>query len=203
MAERELRFPLIDGVHYGGDQNWYRHWLMRMGGCSTTAACEACICLARERSDMRSLYPGDPTCVSKDDFIRFADLVFPHVHPDVGGLTDIGRFAAMLKGYAACCGADVEVDTLSGDAPLAEAEQFIRAAIDDGRPVSYLMLRHQDRRFDDFEWHWFSVTGYEETAAGMLLTAGTYGRRHRLELAPAWNTGFVWKGGLAAARGAA
>lgn len=200
MSGRELNFPRVDGIYYGGDQNWYRHWLMRLGGCSTTTACEACICLARQRSDMRKLYPGDPACVSREAFCRFADSMFAHVHPGIGGLTDVDRYAAMLRGYTACCGVAAVVDTLRGDAPLAEAERFIREAVDDGRPVAYLMLRHRDVRFDEFEWHWFSVTGYTETPGGLRLTAGTYGKRYELDLTSAWDTGFAWKGGLAALR---
>lgn len=151
---------------------------------------------------MRSLYPGNPDCISKQEFSAFADLMFPYVHPGIGGLTDVNLYAQMLRGYASSCGADAVVDTLSGEAPAKEAEQFIRAAVDGGRPVSYLMLRHKNPRFDDFEWHWFSVTGYRQTPAGLTVSAGTYGKRYELPLEEAWQTGFVWKGGLAALRAA-
>ena len=33
------------------------------------------------------------------------------------------------------------------------AEKSIRDNIDKGMPAAYLMLKHQDKRFDFFEWH--------------------------------------------------
>lgn len=200
--ERELDFPRIDGRYYGGDQNWYRHWLMRLGGCSTTTACEACICLARQRSDMGVLYPGNPAEISMEDFRNFAETMFDYVHPGIGGLTDLGRYAAMLRSYAASCGADVAVDTLGGEADPGQAAAFIRSAVDSGRPVAFLLLQHRDPSFGDFSWHWFSVTGYREAPDGFDILAANLGERHVLPLRPLWQSGFAWKGGLASLRAA-
>ncbi|MBD5560922.1 MAG: hypothetical protein HDQ87_11365 [Clostridia bacterium] len=200
MADREVDFPLIGDRYYGGSQDWYRTWMMRLGGCSTTTACELCLCLARSRSDMRLLYPGDLDRISREDFCRFADLMYPYVHPELNGLTDVDRYAMMLKSYAASVGARVETETLRGERPLAEAEKFIRTAVDSGRPVSFLLLRHRNPALDDFEWHWFTVTGYADTQDGLQLSAANYGRRCRLNLALAWDTGYAQKGGLAVLR---
>ena len=198
--EREVDFPRIDGIYYGGDQNWYRHWLMRLGGCSTTTACEACICLARQRADLRPLYPGDPRAVTREEFRCFAETMFPYVHPGIGGLTDPRRYALMLRSYAASCGVSAAADVLEGTAPLEAAEAFIRSAVRDGRPVACLVLRHRDPQMDDFEWHWFSLCGHHGSGLEFQVLAANLGRRHVLPLARLWDTGFAWKGGLVSLR---
>ena len=37
----------------------------------------------------------------------------------------------------------------------------IKKKINEGTPVPYLMLRHKDKKFADFVWHWFLCIGYE------------------------------------------
>lgn len=196
MRGKELDFVTVGGSYYGGDQNWNRRWLMRLGGCSTTTACESCICLAKDHASMRALYPFSLDEISIDDFRDFSEIMFQFVHPGIGGLTDIHRYASMVKSYAQSRGIDVRTRTLSGELPERDAREFIVDAIDDGCPVAYLMLRHRDPRFDELEWHWFSITGYE-AADSFQMIAATYGHRFRLDLSRAWATGYSYKGGLA------
>ena len=97
-----------------------------------------------------------------------------------------------------------------------EAEEAIRASIDRKMPVAMLMLKHRDRRFNFFEWHWFIVNGYDEgtaepgaSGAGepgaaetgepgsrFMIKAATYGKAHWLPLKEFWDTGHKEKGGL-------
>ena len=62
--------------------------------------------------------------------------------------------------------------------------------------MPYLMLKHQDKKFSFFEWHWFLVTGYEERESTLYIKAATYGKEHWLKLEELWNTGFEEKGGV-------
>jgi hypothetical protein len=69
--------------------------------------------------------------------------------------------------------------------------------------VPCLILNHTNPDFEDYEWHWFLLTGYEETAAKFLVKAVTYSAWKWLDLAGLWNTGHTKKGGLILFREAA
>lgn len=58
------------------------------------------------------------------------------------------------------------------------------------------MLRHKDKKFTDFVWHWFLCIGYEETDNNFLITVTTYGEATTFSLNELWNTGYEEKGGL-------
>ena len=200
MEKKELDFFTVEGGFYGGDQNWNRHAFMRLAGCSTTTACEACIHLARTRPDLRNLYPFDPHRITMDNFRDFTELVYPHVHPGPLGLTSIERYGSMFSSYTASRGILMQADLLDGNASSGAARDFIRASIDDGRVTAYLMLRHRDLQFDDFVWHWFTITGYETEGEQFRMIAATFGKRHLLDLDGAWETGFAKRGGLVSLR---
>lgn len=200
MEKREVDFFTVEGGYYGGDQNWNRKAFLRLAGCSTTTACEACIHLARTRTSMRHLYPYDVHHITREDFRDFTEFVFPHVHPGPVGLTSIERYARMFSAYAESRGVKAEADLLPGSCRVEAARDFIRGSIADGRVTAYLMLRHRDLQFDDFVWHWFTITGYEEDQENFTLIAATFGRRHLLDLAGAWETGFTKRGGLVSLR---
>ena len=58
-------------------------------------------------------------------------------------------------------------------------------------------LGHQiDKEFDFFQWHWFLVNGYEETADTFKIKAATYGKAHWMDLGRLWDTGYDHKGGI-------
>lgn len=197
----EIEFITVDGRHYGGDQNWGRRFIMRLGGCSTVTACEIALCLARSGGELRRLYPFDTGNVTRDDFITYCEEVFAFVHPGLRGLTDIRKYADGLARFAGSCGVRLRIRTLDGSCSTQAASEFIRENVDAGLPVAYLMLNHKDPRFEDFEWHWFTVTGYRIVHEDTELKVATYGRSHLLSLNDAWNTGYRWKGGLVAAAG--
>ena len=45
---------------------------------------------------------------------------------------------------------------------MRKRKKEVRKSIDNGMPIAYLMLKHTDKNFEFFEWHWFLVNGYEE-----------------------------------------
>lgn len=198
MAKKELEFITIDGKYYGGDQNWHTHKMMKLGGCSAVTLCEVCIWLAKTNPDMRELYPYDPGYVSKEDFLRFFEIVFRYVHPGIGGLTSVDKFVAMAGRYIETTGVKVRVGVRMGNEPYERAEAFVREAIDNGLPVMYLMLKHADAAFEDYEWHWFTLTGYEEKDGRFNVTFATWGQKHFFDLKKAWDTQKAWRGGMAA-----
>lgn len=200
--KKELNFITIDGKYYGGDQNWHpTHKMMRLGGCSAVCACEVCMYLAKTFPDKRGLYPYDPGNISMKDFLAFFETMFQYIYPGIGGLTSIDKFARMLRRYAQG-ETDVKLnfEQLPGNEPYEKAEQFVRNAIDADLPLMYLLLGHRDRALDEYEWHWFTVTGYEDGEDGFSILFATWGKQHKLGFRRLWETGKHWRGGMVLAR---
>lgn len=194
--KKELDFLKIDGTYYGGDQNWHTHHMMKLGGCSAICACEQCIQAARSFACLRALYPYDPLHVTKENFLRFFETMFQYIHPGIGGLTSIEKFERMFRRYTESAGVAVELEKLDGHADIQEAKKFVKNAIDDGVPVMYLMLKHADPVFDEFEWHWFNLTGYETSEDAMQTTFATWGKKCSFDFVRAWDTGKFFRGGM-------
>ena len=74
---------------------------------------------------------------------------------------------------------ELEFKKLDGHAETGQAKEFVQHAIQSGVPVMYLMLKHTDITFDEYEWHWFNLTGYITCAAEMEVTFATWGKSVR------------------------
>lgn len=194
--KKELDFLKIDDVYYGGDQNWHTRFMMKLGGCSAVCACEQCIQAAKTFPELRGLYPYDPHRVTKEDFLKFFELMFRYIYPGVGGLTSIHKFEKMFGNYIKTTGVNVRLQKLDGHANFEDAKKFVVETIDQGLPVMYLMLKHSDIAFDEFEWHWFNLTGYEICELGIEAIFATWGRRCSFDFEKAWDTRKVKRGGI-------
>jgi len=194
--EKELDFFRIDDAYYGGDQNWHTHHMMKLGGCSAVCACEQCIVLARSFPALRKLYPYDPFHVTREDFLKFFELMFRYIYPGIGGLTSIDKFERMFLRYAQDAGVGLALEKIDGHADISQAKKFVQGAIGNGVPVMYLMLKHFDVAFDEYEWHWFNLTGYESDGEEMNVIFATWGKRCSFDFVRAWNTGKFWRGGM-------
>jgi hypothetical protein len=193
--KKELDFINIEGF-YGGDQNWYKDRFMRMAGCSAVCASEACAYLAGHFPNLRSLYPGDPLDIHKEEFISFMETVFRYVTPGFMGMSSIKRFKRCFLEYASAAGADVRVSMLGGEASADAAKEFARRALNAGYCVLYLLLTHKDKELDEFTWHWFTLTGYETDGETMLVDFATWSNKHTFDLGRLWNTGTLSHGGM-------
>ena len=192
---RELDYIRIEDA-LGGNQEWLPERDMNRGGCGAVTACDLCIYLARQRG-LRSLYPYDADRLTKEDFIGFASIMKPYLSPRSTGIDRLDIYLDGLSGYWRDAGnASLGAAGFPGTAPFEEAEALARAQIDGGMPIPYLLLRHQNKAFEDFEWHWFNLTGYEEREDGLLVDAVTYGEPHWLNFRELWDTGEERRGGM-------
>ncbi len=191
----ELEFINIEG-HYGGDQHWLPTELMRRGGCSTVTAAEICAFLASKDNALRNLYPGDPSAITKNEFVAFCKSMFKFVYPRLGGLTKLSLYTGGFEAYAKTVGIELEFETLTGDLPYEQAAEFLVKAIDDGCCLPCLLLNHHDESLDDIIWHWFTLTGYELHMGELYAIYATYGKRGVVPLRHMWNTERRKKGGM-------
>ena len=91
---RELEHFMI-GSSYGGNQDWFRTFKMRMGGCGAATACDSSIYFARQ-FHLSAVYPYDPAHLTKESYIEFAHKMEQYLWPR---MTGINRLDIYIEGY--------------------------------------------------------------------------------------------------------
>lgn len=191
----ELDYIDLEGA-YGGDQEKFCNLLMKMGGCAAVTACDLCLYLARQVPGASGLYPYDTSKPKWADYEQFGMEMKRHLHPRISGVSKLWMFTEGLGGYLKTRNAAIHWEELPGEAGRDEAEAFIRRHLDMGRPIPYLLLRHQEPEYVDINWHWFTLTGYQGSGEDFQVIYATYGERYRTEFTKLWNTGREEKGGM-------
>jgi len=194
---RELQHFTI-GSSYGGNQNWFRTLMMRMGGCGAETACDSCLYFALHRG-LKELYPFDSDRLTKEDYVAFAHRMERYLWPRMTGIDRLDIYMDGLAGYLRDCGEKrLTMSALDGGEPYERAARTVREQIDAGYPVPMLLLNHRDRAFKDYNWHWFLLNGYDapEGAEDMSVRAVTYSAWRWLDLQRLWDAGFERRGGL-------
>lgn len=197
MRRRELEHFYI-GNSYGGNQGWFRSFMMRIGGCGAETACDSSLYFALNLG-IEGIYPFDVHRLSKRDYVDFAHIMEKYLWPRMSG---IDRTEIFVDGYAKYLrdrGVDsVSMTTLEGTEPYEAAAEAVMRQIDAGYPVPTLILNHRDRKYADYNWHWFLINGYEvsDDQSTVLVKAVTYSSYEWLDLRRLWDTGHIRRGGL-------
>lgn len=193
--KRELRHFNI-GTSYGGNQDWFPTFMMRIGGCGAETACDSSVYFALHRG-LTKIAPENVSALTKDEYIDFAYEMRPYLSPRMSG---IDRLEIYTEGYARYLGDRGETRLtmahLDGTEPYEKAKRAVIRQIDGGYPVPTLVLNHRDKRFKDYVWHWFLINGYNETQSSFEVKAVTYSAYEWLDFSGLWNTGYERRGGL-------
>lgn len=194
--KHELDYFCIEG-RTGGRQAWFWDPIMRLAGCAAIAASDSCISLARGFGLSR-LCPCDAWDLTRRDYMTFAQRMKKgYLSPGWKGISRLELYINGLARYLADVGeARVSMTPLSGNAPVSRAARAIRAQLDRDILVPCLTLRHKDKKLDDYIWHWFLITGYEDRPDGLWVRATTYGGCEWISLERLWDTGYEERGGL-------
>lgn len=197
---RELPHFMI-GDSYGGNQDWFRTLMMRMGGCGAETACDSSIYFALHR-DIPGICPIEPQNLTRESYVDFAHMMEKYLWPRMSGIDCPEIFA---EGYAKYLAnrkvPGLSMDILDGNESYEKAAATVRSQIDAGYPIPTLILMHRNKEFDDYEWHWFLLNGYEipeDPSADdpMRVKAVTYSAYRWLDLKGLWDTGHSKRGGL-------
>ena len=185
------------GSSYGGNQDWFRTFMMRIGGCGAETACDSSLYFAIHR-DIENIYPFDKNDLTKADYVKFAHMMEKYLWPRMSGINRVDIF---IEGYAAYLKdrgiRNIEMEELSGSEPYENAAAAMIRQIDNGYPVPLLILNHRDRSLKDYVWHWFLITGYDipDGTEEIRVKAVTYSGYQWLDLRKLWDTGYMNRGG--------
>ena len=184
------------GDSYGGNQDWFPTFMMRIGGCGAETACDSSIYFALHRG-LAGIAPENVRELTKEDYIRFAYKMKPYLSPR---MTGIDRPEIYTEGYAqylrGCGETRLTMKILDGTASYEEAEKAVREQIGQGCPIPTLVLNHRNKKFREYVWHWFLINGYDELENGCKVKAVTHGSSEWLELRELWDTGHERRGGF-------
>ena len=193
--KRELEHFYI-GSSYGGNQDWFRTFMMRLGGCGAETACDSSLYFAIHKG-IEDIYPFDTGRVSKDDYVEFAHMMEKYLWPRMSGIHKLSiyveGYSKYLKDRGVSC---IGMDMLDGSEPYEAAADAVKRQIDSGYPIPTLILNHKDRSLKDYVWHWFLINGYDEREDAMMVKAVTYSGYEWLDLRTLWDSGHSSKGGL-------
>lgn len=184
------------GYSYGGNQDWFRTFMMRLGGCGAETACDSSLYFALHKG-VENIYPFDANNLTREEYVDFAHVMEKYLWPRMSG---IDKLEIYVNGYAKYLQdrgvTDIKMDTLDGNEPYEAAAETVMRQIDAGYPIPTLILNHKDRSLKDYVWHWFLINGYNEKYGTLMVKAVTYSGFQWLDLQKLWDTGYRNKGGL-------
>lgn len=184
------------GDSYGGNQDWFPTFMMRIGGCGAETACDSSIYFALHQG-ITEIAPANAAALTKDDYIRFAYEMKPYLSPRMSG---IDRLDIYIDGYSQFLKdrgeTRLSMEPLNGAEPYETAQSSVKWQIDHGYPIPTLILNHRNKALNDYVWHWFLINGYDDADGGFLVKAVTYSKYERLDFHQLWDTGHIKRGGL-------
>ena len=184
------------GDSYGGNQDWFPTFMMRIGGCGAETACDSSIYFALHRG-LTGIAPENAAEITKDDYIRFAYEMKPYLSPRMSG---IDRLDIYIDGYAQHLkehgDTRLTMKPLDGNEPYETAQAAVRRQIDQGYPVPTLILNHREKTLNDYVWHWFLINGYDDANDAFFVKAVTYSKYEWLDYQKLWDTGHKRRGGM-------
>ena len=185
------------GEEYGGRQSLLPDVIMRFAGCAAVTACDSLIYMTLYKN-LKGLCPFSTYQLRGRDYVAFFKTVKPYLRPRLMGINKLDIFVTAFKKFLKEHGTFfLDVLPWSGDHDEQNTVATIKQQIDRGFLIPYLLLHHQNPAFENYEWHWFLLTGYDEKADGrFLVKAVTYGAYEWLDFAKLWNTGYDRKGGM-------
>ena len=185
------------GEEYGGRQSLLPDMVMRFAGCAAVTACDSLIYMTLYKN-LKNLCPFSTDQLRGRDYVAFFKTVKPYLRPRLMGINRLEIFVAAFKKFLKEHGTFfLDVLPWSGDHDEQNTVETIKQQIDRGFLIPFLLLHHKNPNFENYEWHWFLLTGYDEKPDGrFMVKAVTYGAYEWLDFAKLWNTGYDRKGGL-------
>ena len=194
MITKELDYHYIEGS-YGGNQEWFTGPMMKLGGCGAETACECCIYFTMYKNF--DLYPFDVNHLTVKDYKKFGTIMKPYLSPRMMGIDSLDIFIDGFGSYLKDHGESrISMSEFPGSEPFESACEIIKSQIDNGLPLPMLMLNHRNKKYKDYDWHWFIVNGYKYDTQKFYIKAVTYSEFEWIDLSEFWDTGFERKGGL-------
>lgn len=193
--KKELPYFKI-GLSHGGQQEWLPKYMMRLGGCAAVTACD-CSVYFELYKNLHGLYPFDAKNLTKEDYIKFTDVMEPYLHPRWSGINKLSIYIEGFEKFLRDRGEkNLQLQGWEGEQDFEATHMVLKYQIDNGWPIPCLVLNHKNPALEDYVWHWFLLTGYEFAGEKVFAKVVSYGIERWFDFDLLWDTGFNQKGGL-------
>ena len=184
------------GYSYGGNQDWFPTFMMRLGGCGAETACDSSIYFALHRG-LSKIAPDNLENLTRNDYVNFAYEMKPYLSPRMSG---IDRLDIFIDGYSKFLSDrgeyGIKMKPFDGNEPFEKTREIVKKQIEGEYPIPTLILNHSNTKYKDYVWHWFLINGYDDSGGDFLVKAVTYSSYRWLSLRELWNTGYEKRGGF-------
>ena len=181
---------------FGGQQDWFPEYMMRIGGCGAVTACDCSIYFELYKN-LHGLYPFDLKNLSKDDYIKFSNIMKPYLHPRWQGIDKLEIYIDGFTQFLRDKGENnLQLLGWDGHNDFKSTHMVLKHQIDNGYPIPCLTLHHQNILLQDYVWHWFLLTGYDFDGDNLQVKLTSYGVERWFNFDMLWDTGFNARGGL-------
>lgn len=188
---KELHCPQImkDGriIGYGGDQEWFPGDFQRLAGCGSVTGSNIAAIYALSREGWDTLYQpqAGESIEEYKSYLNLMQSMYRYMKPGFMGYPLIGRFAKDFKRYASDRGITLSSEQLFLPKSKKQALDFILPALKEDHPVAFLILRHPVYELREDNWHWVTITGFDEEKE--ILIWSNCGEREEID----WNMLFA------------
>ena len=184
------------GNSLGGQQDWFPEYMMRLGGCAAVTACDCSIYFELYKN-LSGLYPFDKNNLTRADYVNFSNLMKPYLHPRWSGIDKLEIYIDGFTKFLRDRGENnLKLLPWDGHQDFRATHMVLKFQIDNGYPVPCLTLQHENPIMRDYVWHWFLLTGYENTEDNWRVKVVSYGVARWFDFDLLWDTGFANRGGL-------
>lgn len=184
---KELCCPQIikDGkiIGYGGNQEWFPGDFQRLAGCGSVTGSNIAAIYAMSKEEYRVLYELQDHMDEREQtqYLKLMQTMYTYMKPGFMGYPLIGRFAKDFKRYASNRGITLKSEQLFLPKSKQQALDFILPSIRNGDPVAFLILRHPAYELREDNWHWVTITGFDEEEEKLIWS--NCGEREEID----WN----------------
>lgn len=188
----EIQLPIYDSeaTYYGGNQDWFPRKSHQLSGCGPVAVANITAYLSQNfPNKYRTLYPFEGE-LNKKDFVEHMLEIRKYVKPGMFGLTSVQQFVDNTLAFAQQRGVSLIPHILDGDSTTMNAAvEYISEALINKLPIAILILTHPVKEFEDYVWHWMTITHLKLNPKDNIyyITTSTYGERRELNLDLLWN----------------
>lgn len=171
MIVKELNFPIVyDGnrkIGYGGNQDWFPGKWQRKAGCGSTSGANIAAYYAANCNDMVNIYTGDITHFDQNEYIKEMEEMYKYMTPGPFGYPYVSKFAEQFVLFCKERGISLTSHIYEKFKSTEGAYEFVKENIQKEIPIALLILFHRAPELKEDNWHWITITGYEEDENGL------------------------------------
>ncbi|MDF2609684.1 MAG: hypothetical protein K0R92_1158 [Lachnospiraceae bacterium] len=166
MIIKELNFPVIYHndikIGYGGNQDWFQGKWQRKAGCGSTSGTNIVAYYAANIQTMKHIYKGNTESFNQAEFVNAMEEMYGYMTPGPFGFPYVKKFADQFVIFCKDRGITLRPHILEKYKTKEEAFDFVKNNIDKQIPIALLILFHRAPELREDNWHWVTITGYEQ-----------------------------------------